>query len=587
MSISRKLAILVGGSVAVATVALGLPARATAPGPLTSRGDVVSTIPLGGWITDKKMPSFAKPRAAWNDDVGPTVPKWTPKGKLIADTGFRPGKDGFFFFNYGNKGTSYPNRLNRYIFGTSRNNVTGMGSKQMIGLFGAPQVCRGAVSQKGTCQLTLAATHWMNASNKSGNAGHCFGMATTAGLVFDRLIRAKTLGGSTAHKVKFAPRATATIEQAQTTQTLVNQSAYTAAQAIPLLIKAMRKRSGMFTLGMQTKTDGHAITPLAIYSRGHGKYDIAVYDNNYPDRVRAIHANTKVKVTKKRAGFAYQLSPAIGGPADMMIGKINLTPVKSLLPAGNFPCPFCWQNPATNVTLSPAVTNVRASIQVTLPDGSAIPGMKTTYPTNPWEPGQLQSFPTFMFPTGVEFKVTIDNGGNPAPLSTNLQVGAGTAAGGLDVMLGGNSDYVVLPGSVDQFTLAPTTGAMSFQSSAGSDPGLLAIDANSADEVVVEVNENDVPPGGGFTSVMDQTSDTFTFKPPATDSQVDIELIRSGIAGNQVITNVGRGSLDLPPVGSLSWTYGTFTLQSTSTDVQLLDSGGVPSSTVTIATSPS
>lgn len=564
---------------AIAVVGLGLPAVATAPGVVSPLGKELKPIPLGGWITKKAAMPGTGP-AVWTELAGPTARKWQPRGSVIADSGFRPAKDGYFFLNYGNYGAEFPNQVNNYIFKTSLRAVANMGSKQMIGLFGAKQVCHGNVSKGGTCVLTLAARQWMDAANTESDGGHCFGMATTAAQIYDGMRSASSFGAPTPHKVGFAPKATSQIAQSFATQELVDLPTLTPSRALPKLVKALRNGSAPYTLSIRDNTGGgHAITPIAIYDRGHGKYDIAVYDNNYPDRVRAIHADTRAKVTADYAGFKYELFTIPGAPPVDMVGNISLVPVKSLLPNGNFTCPFCSGAATTTVKIAPAVTDVPVNVQVTSPTGSPIPGLKVRYPTNPWRPGQARSFPKFEVPKGVAFKVTIDNGANPATLNTAVLVTTGEVSTEL-------SSYALPAGSIDHFSLTPTTGEIAFVTSRGSDPVLSVLDDTAANEYQAVVESIDLAPGGGFKAALDQGSHVFSFAPPAGDDQVLMEVVQGGDVGGSAVINSGTAGLALPSDGSLRWNYGDWKLQATSTTVQLLTAAGSLATTTTISTTP-
>lgn len=568
------------GLIIVATLAvagLGLPAGATGPGSQSPRGKVLKSIPLGGWIT-KKPPMPGTGPTMWTELVGPTASQWQPRGRLIADSGFRPNQDGYFFLNYGNYGAEFPNQVNNYIFNTSLRAVANMGSKQMIGLFGANQVCHGNVKNSGTCTLTLAARQWMDAVNTESAGGHCFGMATTAAQIYGGMLSANSLGARTTHKVGFTSKATGQIAQSFATQELVKLRTLTAAQALPKLIKAMRNGSAPYTMSIRDNTGGgHAITPMAVYDRGHGKYDIAVYDNNYPDRVRAIHANTRAMVTADYAGFEYQLFTIPGASPVDLAGKISLEPVRSLLPKGNFTCPFCSGASATTVKIAPAVTDVPVKVQVTSPTGSPIPGLKIRYPTNPWRPGQPRSFPKFDIPKGVAFKIAIDNGANPAALTTAVLVTTGEVSAEL-------SSYSLPAGSIDRFSFNPTTGDMDFATSLGSDPVLSVLDDTAAREYQAIIESIDIAPGGGFHAKLNQSNQVFSFAPPAGEDQVLMGVVQGGEAGGLAVINTGAAGLALPSDGSLRWNYGDWKLKANSTTVQLWTAAGSLATTTAIST---
>lgn len=84
--------------------------------------------------------------------------KEAAKGKVLADSGFRPKPNGFSFENWG--GNEYP-----------YSNLT---SNDLVALFGE-QVC--ARWNGNTCVATPAAKVWLNEINQMMKGGHCEGMA--------------------------------------------------------------------------------------------------------------------------------------------------------------------------------------------------------------------------------------------------------------------------------------------------------------------------------------------------------------------------------------------------------------------------
>ena len=551
-------------------------------------------IPVGKRLTDKPAPKWV-PQSLWNDLVGRTPKKWRPKGELIADTGFRPQKDGLFFLNYSNSGhprsAGFPNQVNHYIFGTSLGQVANMDSRDMIGLFGSDDVCAAKPEKSGRCALTVAARQWMDYSNQASNGGHCFGIAALVGQVFSGMVDAQSLGARKVVKAPFASKVTRPVAQRFATQEYLSPPTLTAAKAVPRLVKSMQRETGMFTLALSINDGGgHAITPLAVYDRGKGKYDIAVYDNNYPERVRAIHADTKAKVTSTYAGFDYQVQANPGSPPSMLAGGIELYPVAESMPTENAPCPFCPGTKATRIRLDPVVTDTPVEVRVTSPDGSAIPGLRVKHPTSPWRPGQPQAFPTFVVPAEAPFTVVVDNGANPSAVETGMlaAIAAGLGRKAIGSAALELSDWTLPAGSSDGFTFDPTGGEIAFRSSGGSDPKLTILDtatnAAGPGEFAGSWQPASSTPGGGFVADLDAAAQTMLFAPEGASETIETGVLIQAEDGQTAMKNAGQAPLKVPSGGAIRWSYTASQVTSSSQSVDLLDRSGAVESTVAIPT---
>jgi hypothetical protein len=112
-------------------------------------------------------------------------------------------------------------------------------------------------------------------------------------------------------------------------------------QELQFLIKALRRRRGeTYTMAIYRPQfkGGHAVTPYAVDSLGHGQYDVLVYDNNWPGQARRVHFNTR---TNSWSYVAAQ-NPSIPGSlykGDARTGTLSLVPTTTGL--GVHYCPFC------------------------------------------------------------------------------------------------------------------------------------------------------------------------------------------------------------------------------------------------------
>jgi hypothetical protein len=167
-----------------------------------------------------------------------------------------------------------------------------------------------------------------------------------------------------------------------------------------------------FTLFILWEGGGHALTPYALYDRGAGKFDIAVYDNNYPDAQRAIRVDTA------RNTYRYLVMTNPNGQPDVADDVIGLIPTNVI--AGRQKCPFCPAANETTVQLQPVRTRVPIKTRITDLDGNRITGVVENPPTNPWRPGDKWEFPTYTVPRKQDFIISVENRRNRKPITTSL-----------------------------------------------------------------------------------------------------------------------------------------------------------------------
>jgi hypothetical protein len=532
-----------------------------------------------GWITNKPQPSWID-ASSWAEFAGPTQSPWIPTGSTVAGTAFQPQRDGFFYFNYGNNGTAFPNVLNNYIFGTSQGPVTNLRIPQMIELFGRAAVCMrpGGVVPRGDirrpCHLTPAAQAWLLAMNRGMEGGHCFGMATIAAQLFNGQLPRGALGGDgRTISIPFDPRATGQIAERFAMQTLVQQTPLKPSQAVALLRRNLRPGRTPYTMAITSNGgEGHAITPIALRNKGAGQYDIAVYDNNYPSRVRAVHADT---VNEK---FDYLLFSSPGQPPETMAGLQGLIPTSQLM--GRFPAPFLASANQTLLVMGVGPTQTRVSATVRAPGGGAIPGLVVVPPTNPWRPGLAQQLPTFKVPKGVPFELTLTNAGGatvqPWLMMTNGEVQFQIPGGA----------YQMKAHSIDTMRLTPRFGRLDFRTGKGSLVYPAASDLiQTSSEYWVQVGSNAMSPGGTWSIAMDEARRRFTYRATGaarTAPQFMLGQTYNGTDGPRRNTSALTG-FSLAQGGQLLWRYGDWPLGQRGTTL-VKTAPGIPPQTIVVPT---
>jgi hypothetical protein len=253
----------------------------------------------------------------------------------VADSGFRPSRDGYAFANYLNR-AGRPN----------------LGGAEMRRLFG-DAVCAGF--DRGQCVLSPPALAWMQQQNASMAGGHCVGLSVTALLFWSQLSHASQFGSARVSGLKIAGNSNLSREVAyghvfQVLDSVISaQVSSSPRDVVQTLISGLGRDGQLYTLAVLDASGlgGHAVTPYAVQQLGGDRYAILVYDNNFPRRTRQVLVNIKANT------WSFDAAVNPHAPASHFRGDAN-TQTLLLLPArpglGVQPCPFC----------SPAVTAAAA-----------------------------------------------------------------------------------------------------------------------------------------------------------------------------------------------------------------------------------
>ena len=269
------------------------------------------------------------------------------KDNLIADTGFRVGRDGFSFENYGAQVCSGGS-----IWGGSNcTRPVNLTSREMVRLFG-DQVCS-SVSENGTCKLTKVAEKWMNEINDIVRNGHCEGMAVLSSLFYSGQKKPSDYGAGSVHNLKLINNEALQREIAYwfTTQWFMDDYLIEKdpTSQVKYLIDHFNSNPKMpIPLGIYQRnlSGGHAVTAYAVIDHGGGIYYIMVYDNNYPDEERYITVDTKKNSwTYETAVNPWQMSRS-NYSGQGKTNPIQIGPVEPRL--GTFRCDFCTKQPSYN-----------------------------------------------------------------------------------------------------------------------------------------------------------------------------------------------------------------------------------------------
>jgi len=374
--------------------------------------------------------------------------------RIIASSGSSPVRNGFSFPNYGP-------------------GYAGLSANQMRALFGSG-VCA-FVTRDGRCVLTPPAQAYLVDANQGMDGGHCFGFSELSLLLF---------------RHEFPPLARTPINRLRLRGNMQLQRAIaytfwwqalpalqdaavrgTPNQVLRFLIKSLRRRGGeLYTMAIFQPgfVGGHAITPYAVDSRGRGRYDVLVYDNNWPGQARRVHFDTRTDTWNYVAG----VNPS--EPDSLYRGNAR-TATLSLFPTtpglGVHFCPFC----------AAAVGRPRAYNEITLEGNlynhahllirdrqgralgyergrfvSQIPRARAVFPTELSDWRERQE-PLYRVPFRVNVQVTVDGSGLRYPDTEHFS------------LIGPNHDLAIdgiqiRPGERERITLNVDKGSMTYNS---------------------------------------------------------------------------------------------------------------------------
>jgi hypothetical protein len=251
------------------------------------------------------------------------------KGTMIADTGFRPEKNGFPFQNQGGQYPKTPPVL------------TTSGVAKMFG----KDACVGGDTK--SCKLTPAANEWMGVVNRAMNIGQCEGMAVGSLAFFKKVVNPKDYATTATSAHDLSHNAVGPLigyywafqmvnpVRFQTVKSLYTQTPNGAEDTLV----DMMKRGEYATMAIRSTHGGHAVTPYAVEDRGNGIHWIRIYDNNWPDKERYVIIDRNANTWKYELASLNPDVPKEPWQGDAETHTIAVTPLAYRL--GKAECPFC------------------------------------------------------------------------------------------------------------------------------------------------------------------------------------------------------------------------------------------------------
>jgi hypothetical protein len=397
---------------------------------------------------------------------GPKVPSY-PAG-TVADDGFRPVQYGFPFANYGNQQTD----------GTPAFNLTAADVEKMFG----EAVCADAQSRK--CDLIPEAQAWLDATNQAMGGGHCYGFSVLAALMWQNVVAPSTYGASAVPSLELynnqALQRQIAYDWALQLLSSVQHSRVTGSpnKILLTMIDALKPRTAhAYTIVFWKRdgTGGHAVTPYAVQSKGGGKFDVLIYDNNWPGETRSISFDTNTN------SWSYSASTNPDEADSLYEGdaQTKTLALDSASPGlSTQPCPFCGKVPGKGVASSAKSNTEEVSLtgsetshpNLVISDDS---GHKLGYvkgvfvdqirggTDNPVISGQdwtNRVEPDFTVPADKKYTLTIDGSGLSATDHENLTI----IGPSYDLSV---KDIAIQPGEHDTLVIEPDATHVSYTAS--------------------------------------------------------------------------------------------------------------------------
>lgn len=334
MIMSRsKTWVQLGSAVIVGSVVL----LACGGGAASGGGKVDAQAALADLIVE--TPSAAKAGSKTSDvSCSGPAPSEFGSGELCVDSGYRQDSK-FSFANWGNY---------QYTGDT-------FNADEFVTLFGAANVCVTGTAEK--CVLTTESQARLDLLNKQVAGGRCEGMVVMSALLAAGAVKLEDLQPGAKSVSDLDPNDPKLLKQinywwaTQFSPKVVADTTIIREKGIKGVLDGALKglRKGVFaTMGIYTKSSGHALLPVGVTRAANGTFNIIVYDSNLPDQLSRVVIDP-VKETWIYLEGAVTPGQATGGWSGTS-GTIELTPLISR--EGGSTCEFCADKTASQVEVN-------------------------------------------------------------------------------------------------------------------------------------------------------------------------------------------------------------------------------------------
>jgi hypothetical protein len=459
---------------------------------------------------------------------------------VVADSGFRPGPDGFTFQNYGDTLSD----------GAVPTNLTPADVKALFGT----AVCADAAV--GKCDLIPQAQAWMDQMNQEMAGGHCFGFSVAADLVWQNKIDTSAFGAPAINGLAIDNNASlqGTIAEGWVYQTLDSVQAKKITGSPDHILDELEKvlkphPSDSYTIAIWKRdgTGGHAVTPYEVKYNGNGQYQVLIYDNNWPGQTRAITFDTN------KDTWSYDAAANPTDPTEHYEGDAN-TKTLVLFPTspgrGTQPCPFCGTVPAKGSTagttggartaeiyLTGSITN-HSHVLITDQAGqrlgyvngrlvNEIPGAHYVLLTSDqdWK-NQLE--PILYVPANVAYTITLDGTPLTAPDSESI----GIIGPSWHIAI---NNIPMHPGDKDTLTVDPNATKLTYHTTRAQSPTIQAAVSDTRAHYAFTIAGVSSQPGGTINVSVPPEGGSLIVSNAGSSgaSSVDLQMTRSTEQGVQ------------------------------------------------------
>jgi len=292
-------------------------------------------------------PSAAKAGSKTSDvSCSGPAPSEFGSGELCVDSGYRQDSK-FSFANWG----SYQYEGDTF------------NADEFVTLFGATNVCVSGVAEK--CVLTTESQARLDLLNKQVAGGRCEGMVVMSALLAAGAVKLEDLQPGAKSVSDLDPNDPKLMRQinywwaTQFSPKVLADTAAVREKGIKGVLDASLKglRKGVFaTMGIYTKSSGHALLPVGVTRSADGTFNIIVYDSNLPEQLSRVVIDP-VKETWIYLEGAVTPGQATGGWSGTS-GTIELTPIISR--EGGSTCEFCADKSASQLEVDPELVPLPA-----------------------------------------------------------------------------------------------------------------------------------------------------------------------------------------------------------------------------------
>lgn len=472
-------------------------------------------------------------------------------GQTAADGGFG-GTVGGYQFIFKTHSFAFEN----YVNSPGIVNLTPVEVRRMFG----DAVCAGSLTAD-SCELTPAASKWLEATSNAMNGGHCEGMAVVAGLFATGALKASDFGAATAYELTLPGNtklqreigywwATQTVAPTNTAETKGAQG-ITPTEVVSRIKKMVESGGEVWSIGLYKRdmSGGHAVTPISTEERG-GKQYIKVYENNLPNEIREFEVDP-VANTWKYFASTNPNEPGATYDGDATTANLTLTP--NSVRGQRQACPTCGTVEADGKSVKGSAVsyrevNVSGDAHVLIADGSGhqlgyVAGaFVNTFPgatTGPFKRAPTTyasvSDPTYRLPLNVPLTVTLDGTTLTSATTSNVVI---TAPGSSFSVEG----IAVQPLQKDTISFSAGTESVEYKTTANETPTLaLGVTFDGAD-YLFEVKTLAEAGGIDVQLQLDAANGKLKVTAKSTDGTAayDLRIERRDTASTSVFTHAGN-----------------------------------------------